>query len=88
VKFEPQTSIAQPGNAWVHSRFFEFRIEVGQKGGGSRLVFKPIDADLNQVSTQLHPSLNTVDELAVNEFRGLLLIGGSEVIAEVGEAPG
>jgi hypothetical protein len=51
-------------------------------------VFKPIDADLNQVSTQLHPSLNTVDELAVNEFRGLLLIGGSEVIAEVGEAPG
>jgi hypothetical protein len=46
-------------------------------------MFKPIDADPNLVSTQLCPSLHTVDELAVDKFGCLVLIGGSEVLTEV-----
>ena len=48
-----------------------------------RLVFKPVDADLDQVPTQLHPSLHTIDELAMDQFGSLVLIGGSEVMTEV-----
>ena len=83
MKCEPQTSIAQPRDAWINARGFEFRIEIGQDRCGRCLMFKPIDADLDDVAASLYPPLDTVDELAMDQFWRLLLIGSSEVMTEV-----
>ena len=47
MKGEPQTSVAQPGDARVHASVFEFGVEVAQDRGGRRLVLESIDVDLN-----------------------------------------
>src|SRR5438309_11627396 len=83
VKCEPQPSIAQPWDTRVNASVFEFRIEVGQDRRRRGLVLKPVDADLDNVAAQLHPPLDTVDELPMDQPRRLFLIGGAEVMTEV-----
>src|SRR6266581_3386691 len=83
VKCEPQTAVAQPWDARINASIFEFRIEVGQDRRGSRLVLKAVNDDVDDIAAQLHPPLDTVDELAMDQFRRLLLIGRSEVMTEV-----
>ena len=83
MKCEPQTSVAEPWDARVNTRLFEFRIEIGQDRCGSCLMCKPIDADLDEVAASLHPPLDPVDELAMDQLWRLLLIGSSEVMTEV-----
>ena len=50
MKCEAQTSVAEPWDARVNARLFEFRIEIGQDRCGSCLMFKPLDADLDEVA--------------------------------------
>ncbi len=83
MKCEPQTAVAQPGDARINASICEFRIEVGQDRRGSRLVLKAVNDDVDDIAAQLHPPLDTVDELAMDQFRRLLLIGRSEVMTEV-----
>jgi hypothetical protein len=83
VKCEPQTSVAEPWDARVNTRLFEFRIEIGQDRCGRCLMCKPIDADLDEVAASLYPPLDPVDELAMDQLWRLLLIGSSEVMPEV-----
>ena len=83
MKCEPQTSIAQPRDAWINASVFKFCIEVGQDCRGSSLMLESVDADLDDVAVQLHPPLDTVDELAMDECRRLFLIGWPEVMPEV-----
>jgi hypothetical protein len=83
VKREPQTSVAQPWDAWGNASVFEFGIEVGQDGGGGSLMLKAIDVDLDGAAAQLSATLDTVDELTMDEFRRLVLIGRPEVMAEI-----
>jgi len=83
VKREPQPSVAQPWDAWVNASVFEFRIEVAQNRRRCGLMLKAIDADLDSTAASLHPSLDTVNELAMDEFRRLVLIGRPEIMAEV-----
>jgi len=78
VKCEPQTSIAQPRDAWINASVCKFCIEVGQDGRGSSLMLESLDADLDAVAVQLHPSLDTVDALAMEQFRRLFLLGWPE----------
>ena len=83
MQCEPQTSVASPWDARVNTRLVEFRIEIGQDGCGSCLMFKPIDADLDEVAASLPPPLDPVDELAMDQLWRLLLRGSSEVMTEV-----
>ena len=83
VKCEPQTSVAQPWDAWVNASAFKFGIEVGQERCGRRRVLKAVDVDLNEVAAQLHPALDSVAELPMDQFRCLFLIGRTEVVTEV-----
>ena len=43
-------------------------------------MFTPIDADLDEVAASLHPPLDPVDELAMDQLWRLLLLGSSEVM--------
>ncbi len=83
MKCAPQTAVAQPWDARIHASVFEFRIEVGQDRRGSRFVRKAVNDDVDDIAAQLHPPLDTVDELAMDQVRRLLLIGRSEVMTEV-----
>src|SRR6266568_7105105 len=46
-------------------------------------MLEPVDIDLDDGATYLYPPLDTVDELPMDQFRRLLLIGRSEVMTEV-----
>src|SRR5712691_9035979 len=46
-------------------------------------MLEPVDIDLDDGATYLYPPLDTVDELPMDQFRRLLLIGWSEVMTEV-----
>jgi len=83
VKCEPQTAVAQPWDARVNASVFEFRIEVGQDRRGSGFVLEPIDTDLDEVAAQLHAPLHPIDELPMDQFRRLSLVGRPEVMPEV-----
>ena len=80
MKSESQTSVAQPWDARIHASVFEFGIEVGQKRRRGGFVLEPVDADLDDGAAQLHSPLDTVDELAMDQFRCLVLIGRPEVM--------
>ena len=83
MKCKPQTSVAQPWDARVNASVFEFGIEVAQNRCRRGLMLKPIDMDLDDVATQLHPPLDTVDKFSTDQFRRLLLISWPEVMTEV-----
>ena len=83
MKCEPQTSVAQPRYARVSTRIFEFGIEVGQHRCSRGLMLKPVEVDLDEVAAQLHPSLDPVDALPMDQFRRLVPIGWPEVMTKV-----
>ena len=73
MKCEPRTAVAQPGEARINASIFACRLEVGQDYGGSRLVRKAVDTDLDDSAVQLYPSLDPVDELPMDQFWRLVL---------------
>ena len=83
MKCEPQTAVAQPWDARINASLCEFRLEVGQDRRGSRRVLKAVNDAVEDMAAQLHPPLDTVDALAMEQVRRLLLIGRSEVMTEV-----
>ena len=83
MKGEAQTSVAEPWEARVHTRLFEFRLEMGPERCGSCLMFNPIDADLDAVAASLPPPLAPVDARALAQLWRLLLLGSSEVMTAV-----
>ena len=83
MKCEPQASVAQPWDARVNPSVFEFRIKVGQDGCGCRLVLESVDADFDDVAASLHSPLDPIDELPMDQFRRLGLVGRSEVMPKV-----
>jgi hypothetical protein len=83
VKCEPQASVAQPWDARINASVFEFGIKVGPDGCGRRLVLESVDADLDDVAASLHSPLDPIDELPMDQFRRLVLVGGSEVMPKV-----
>src|SRR5215831_18668498 len=46
-------------------------------------MLESVDADLDDVAVQLYPPLDPVDELTMDQFRRLCLIGWPEVMPEV-----
>src|SRR5438128_6068093 len=76
-------AVAQPRDARVYTRIFEFGIEVGQHRCSRGLMLKPVDVDLDNVAAQLHSSLDPVDELPMDQFRRLVPIGWPEVMTKV-----
>ena len=82
-EFEPQSVIAEPGDARIDAGVFEFGVEMGEEGGSGRLVFEPIDVDFDEVPAQLDPALDSIDELAVNALGRFGAVLRPEVMTEV-----
>ena len=80
---EPESSVAQPRAARVHTRTCPLRLEVAQDGRGRRGVLEAVVADCDGIAAAWHPPLPTVDARALSQFRRLRLGGRPQVMPAV-----
>ncbi len=83
MKCAPQASVASPWDARVNASVCEGGLKVGQDGCSRLLVRESVDTDLDDIAASLHAPLHPINELPMEQFRRLVLGGGSEVMPKV-----